>query len=264
MDIEGETYDTTDDFKVICAGTNDSESKISRKIQSNSLEDTSTLENVSNSSSIFESSFKNSNCTMELDNNLICKIMQNKQVHEATELSIENEIEMRTDKCYETKKILEKIMCTTTNSIDISEAITSQDNSPSTANDIAANESYILHTDQNKIKRSISKGQVHPDSGISMEKSDDCSDEDSSKRQKLNKSTSDTDIGNDTVTFQRMKSKVKQRNYRKRRNVMSDNEDNYDNVLFNETTRESSILDADEGDYLFCYASYNFEIILDF
>ncbi|XP_012219313.1 DDB1- and CUL4-associated factor 8 [Linepithema humile] len=246
MDIEAKTHDINNDSEVKCVSTNDFQSKKSRKVQSNSLEDASILDNVNSSSSMFESSSKSANHTMELDNNSTCKTMQNEQVHEAMELSMENEIEIRTDKCYDTKEISKEIARTATNSVDTSEATTSQDNSPSTAN---INESNILHSDQNKIKRSISKGQVHPDSGISMEKSDDSSDEDSNKRQKLNKSTPDTAIGSvsdDTVTFQRMKSKVKQRNYRKRRNAMSDNEDNYENVLFNEVTREPAILDDDE------------------
>jgi len=49
----------------------------------------------------------------------------------------------------------------------------------------------------------------------------DSLDEDSSKQQKLNKSACNASAGNvndDTVTFQRNKSKVKQQNYRKRQN----------------------------------------------
>jgi len=110
-------------------------------------------------------------------------------------------------------------------------------------------EANVHHADQGKIKRSISRGQ--PRANASIEWSDDSSDEDSSKRQKLNKSAHDTEndagvenASDDTITFQRTKAKVKQRNYRKRQNVTSDNEDSSGNVLFNET-REAS--DANQG-----------------
>ncbi|KYN32840.1 DDB1- and CUL4-associated factor 8 [Trachymyrmex septentrionalis] len=97
---------------------------------------------------------------------------------------------------------------TSRNLIDLSQATTSQDNSSFLS---YTNEANILHTDQNEIKRSISKFQVQSDTSI--EKSDDCS-EVLCKRQKLNESVCNTSEENDnTVTFQTNKLLAEQQNY---------------------------------------------------
>lgn len=82
----------------------------------------------------------------------------------------------------EDKETLRKPSFDIINSITLSESSTSQDNTPTSSSDVEAGS---LFSDQNKIKRSISKGQINGDSGISMEKFGNSSDEDSSKRQKL-------------------------------------------------------------------------------
>lgn len=238
--MESKTHDNDSEVKL--SDTEDSDSEASRKVQSSSLEDPSILKNIDNFSVTFENSVKDASHVIGLDN-LTCGIMQNEQASEPMELSAENEIKITTDKCDKTNDVLKEILYATSfNSVDFSEATTSQDNSSSP---FYTNEA--LHMDQNKVKRSISKGQVHASSGMLTEKSDDSSDEDSSKRQKLNKSMCDTsaeNINDDAVTFQRNTSKVKQRNYRKRRNVTSDNEDS---ILSNEVTREATIPNTDEG-----------------
>lgn len=246
--IGSKTHYTSNDSEVKLPDTQDLEE--SRKVQSSSLEEPSISRNVDSSN---VTSVKNASHIVEFDNNLACGAMQNEQTNEAMELSVEDEVKI-TDKCEKTDDVLKEILFASSfNSVDLSEATTSQDNSPSSS---YTNEANTLHMDQNKVKRSISKGQVHAGSGTLIEKSDDSSDEDSSKRQKLNKSARNTSAGNvndDTVTFQRNKSKAKQRNYRKRRNVMSDNEDSSMNTLSNEVTREAPIPDADEGNCFLIY-----------
>ena len=71
-----------------------------------------------------------------------------------------------------------------------------------------------MHTDQNKIKRNISKCQVQTNSDTSIEKSDDSSDEVFSKRQKLNESVcNEGNLNDNTVTFQRNTLIAEQQNY---------------------------------------------------
>lgn len=252
MNCEGEAHG--DNFEVNLPGMDDSESDKSKKMPS-SLEIANISTDINSSIETFESNvIKDANNAVKFDNNFVCKAMQNKQIHEPVELFMEGDIEMTTDKCDKTN-MLQDIFCKTINSVDTLVATTSQENSSSSSH---ADEPNLLHTDHAKAKRSISKGQVHINSNASVEKSDDSSDEDSSKRQKLNKSVDDIgteNVSDDTVTFQKTKSKVKQRNYRKRRNITSDNEDSSGNTLSNEATREASILDTDEGDYLFSYVS---------
>lgn len=251
MDCEGEAHG--DKFEVNLPGMDDSASDKSRKTPTSSLEIASISTDINSSIETLESNvIKDANKEMKFDNNFVCKAMQSEQMHEPVELFMEGDIEMTTDKCDQTN-MLQDIFCKTINSVDALEATTSQENSSSSSH---ADEPNVLQTDHAKAKRSISKGQAHINSNASMEKSDDSSDEDSSKRQKLNKSVDDIDaenVSDDTVTFQKTKSKVKQRNYRKRRNITSDNEDSSGNTLSNEATREPSILDTDEGDYLVSY-----------
>lgn len=246
MDCEREAHG--DNFEVNLPGMDDSGTDKSRKMPTSSLEIAS-ISDINSSIETFESNvIKDANNAMTFDNNFICEAMQSEQVHKPVELFMEGDAEMTTDKCNKTS-MLKDIFCKTINSVDTLEATTSQENSSSSH----ADEPNVLQTDQAKAKRNISKGQVHINSNVSMEKSDDSSDEDLSKRQKLNKSVDNIDtenISDDTVTFQKTKSKVKQRNYRKRRNIMSDNEDSSGNTLSNEATREAPILDIDEGDYL--------------
>ncbi|XP_011162164.1 DDB1- and CUL4-associated factor 8 isoform X2 [Solenopsis invicta] len=246
MDSESKTHDASDDIEMKLSDTKNSDSEESRKVQLSSSEDPSVLKNADNSNVTSGSSvtLKDTSHVIELDDNLACGTMQSEQVNEPMELSTEDEVKITTDK-YETHDVLKEISNVTSfNTVDLSEATTSQDNSPSSS---YTNEANALHSDQNKVKRSISKGQGHIGSGTSLDKSDDSSDEDSSKRQKLNRSILNISTGNDdTVTFQKNKSKAKQRNYRKRRNITSDNEDSSGNILSNETTREATIPDADE------------------
>ncbi|XP_018398344.1 PREDICTED: DDB1- and CUL4-associated factor 8-like isoform X2 [Cyphomyrmex costatus] len=250
MDSENKIHDVDNDSEMKFPDTKDSEE--SGKVQSNSLEDSSISRNIDCSSVTSESSvtLKDTSHIVGFDNNLACETMKNGQANKPMELSAEDEIKITTDvitKCDKTNDVLKEILYSTNfNSVDLSKATTSQDNSlPSSS---STNEANTLHTDQNKVKRSISKGQVG--SGTSIEKSDDSSDEDSSKRQKLNKSACNASAGNvndDIVMFQRNKSKVKLRKYRRRRNITSDNEDSSNNTLSNEATREAFIPDTDEG-----------------
>lgn len=245
MDCEGEAHG--DNFEVNLPDMDDSASDKSRKTPTSSLEIASISTDINSSIETLESNvIKDANKETKFDNNFVCKAMESEQMHEPVELFMAGDIEMTTDKCDQTN-MLQDIFCKTINSVDALEATTSQENSSSSS---PADEPNILQTDHAKAKRSISKDQVHINSNASMEKSDDSSDEDSSKRQKLNKSVDDIDaenVSDDTVTFQKTKSKVKQRNYRKRRNITSDNEDSSGNTLSNEATREPSILDTDEG-----------------
>ncbi|XP_012540520.1 DDB1- and CUL4-associated factor 8 isoform X2 [Monomorium pharaonis] len=252
MDPESKPNNISNDTEIRLSDTKDSKEdseEQSRKVQSNSPEDPNVSRNVDSSSSVTSRSgvtLKDASHVIELDDNIICGAMQNEQqqASEPMELSTENEI--KTNKCDKTNNVLKEILyATSCNSIDL-EATTSQDNSPSSS---CINEPNTLHS-ENKIKRSISKGQGHTGSGTSLDRTDDSSDEDSSKRLKLNKNARDAsnakNVNDDTVTFQRNKSKAKQRNYRKRRNVMSDNEDSSGNTLSNEAMREAGILDVDE------------------
>ncbi|XP_025074066.1 DDB1- and CUL4-associated factor 8 isoform X2 [Pogonomyrmex barbatus] len=241
MDFDSKIYDTSNNSKIKLPDVKDLNNEEHGKIQS--LEGP---KNVDNSSVISEGSviLKNTN-HMESNNDFACGIIQSERADESMDLSIEDEIKIINDKCDKTNDMLKKTVCTTINSVDVLEATTSQDNSPSSY----SNETNASHVDQNKVKRSISKGQVHVGSGTSLalERSDDSSDEDSSKRQKLNKSASAGNVSDDAVMFQRNKSKTKQRNYRKRRNIISDNEDSSTNTLSNDATREASVTDANEG-----------------
>jgi len=243
--MESKTYGTSNNSEEL-SGTKNLDNEASRTVQSSS---SSILRNVDNSSVTSENiTLKDTSYIVGFDNNLACGTIQN----EAMELSTEDKIKI-TDKC-ETNDVLKEILYVTSFNSDLSEATTSQDNSPSFS---CVNEVNTLHTDQNKVKRSISKDQVHASSGTLIEKSDNSSDEDLSKRQKLNKSvrsTSSGDVNDDAMIFQRNKSKARQRNYRKRRNITSDNEDSSGNTLSNEVTREAFIPDTDEGNYFLCYA----------
>ncbi|XP_029677296.1 DDB1- and CUL4-associated factor 8-like [Formica exsecta] len=243
MDFEGEAHG--EKFEVNFSGMDDSESDKSRKTQSSSLEVVSISADVNSSTDTFESKIKDASHAIKLDNNFVCETMQSEHVHESVELSIGGDVKITTDKCDKTNDTL-NIFCKTINLVDASEATTSQENSSSSFHIDVSN---VLHTDQIKAKRGISKGQVHANSNASIEKSDDSSDEDSSKRQKLNKSVDNIDaenVSDDTVTFQKTKSKVKQRNYRKRQNITSDNEDSSGNTSSSEAARENFELYTDE------------------
>jgi len=97
------------------------------------------------------------------------------------------------------------------NSINLSEVITSQDNSSFLS---CTNKASTMRTNQIKIKRS----QIQISSDTSIEElSDDNSDEVSSKRQKLTESVRNTNKENlnddNTVTFQRNTLIAEQQNY---------------------------------------------------
>lgn len=254
--MESKTYGTSNNSEEL-SDTKNLDNEASRTVQSSS---SSILRNVDSSSVTSESvTLKDTSYIVGFDNNLACGTIQNERANEPMELSTEDKIKITTDKCDKSNDVLKEILYVTSFNSDLSEATTSQDNSPSSS---CINEANIFHMDQNKVKRSISKDQVHASSGILIEKSDNSSDEDLSKRQKLNKSarnTSSGDVNDDAMIFQRNKSKARQRNYRKRRNITSDNEDSSGNTLSNEVTREASITDTDEGNYffvthkIFCY-----------
>lgn len=138
--------------------------------------------------------------------------VENKGTQELVESSAKNKCDVvDTKNIFEqidNKETLREASFSTVNSTVSSEPTTSQDNTPSSSND---NESSLLSNDQNKSKQSISKGQANGDSGISMEKSSSSSDEDSSKRQKLNESVSHKSKSDDenVPKFYKLKSKVK-------------------------------------------------------
>ncbi|XP_011882141.1 PREDICTED: DDB1- and CUL4-associated factor 8 isoform X2 [Vollenhovia emeryi] len=243
--MESKTHEASDDCVMKPSDAKNSDGEEFRETQSSSLEHPNTLGNVDSSGVVSESGVtsKDTSHIVELHGNSACGAVQNEEASGSMELFAEDE--RMTDKCDKINDVLKEILCaSSSNSVDLPEATTSQDNSPSSSHTNEAS-----HVDQ-KVKRSISKGQTRAGSGMSVERSDESSDEDSSKRQKLNKSTCKTSAGNandDPVTFQKSKSKAKQRSYRKRRNVMSDNEDSSGNTLSNEVTREAPIPDADEG-----------------
>ncbi|KAG5328906.1 DCAF8 factor, partial [Acromyrmex heyeri] len=106
-----------------------------------------------------------------------------------------------------------------------SEVTTSQDNNSFLS---CINEASILYTNQNKIKRSISKSQIQTSSDT-MEKSDKVS----SKRQKLNESVCNTSEGNlndNIVTFQRNTLTEEQQNYINLINELAENKSSNTNL----------------------------------
>lgn len=101
----------------------------------------------------------------------------------------------------------------------ISEPTTSQDNTPTSSNETECSASP---SDHSKDGKKTSKGKVNGDSGISMERSSNSSDEDSARKQKSKESTSSKSkpehesTAENTPKFHKLKSKVKKRNYRKK------------------------------------------------
>ncbi|XP_018351643.1 PREDICTED: LOW QUALITY PROTEIN: DDB1- and CUL4-associated factor 8-like [Trachymyrmex septentrionalis] len=99
---------------------------------------------------------------------------------------------------------------TSRNLVDLSQVATAQDNSSFL---FCTDDASRLHTEHNKIKRSISKCQAQTSSDTSIEKSDDSS-EVLSKRQKLNESVCNTSAESDnTVPFKKSTLIVEQQNY---------------------------------------------------
>lgn len=252
--MESKTHDATStDSEMKVSDTKDSDGEESRKAQSSPLQDPSILKNVDSVAAGSSVTLEDTSHIIDVANTLACGTVQTERANEPMELSAEDEIKITTANGDKTNDVLKEILYTSFHSVDFAEATTSQDNSPSSSytNKIL---NAVCPVDQSKVKRSISKGQVPASSAMSIEKSDDSSDEDSSKRQKLNKSARNASAGNindDAMTFQRNKSKAKQRNYRKRRNITSDNEDSSENTLSNEVTREASIPDTAEGTHFF-------------
>lgn len=248
MDSESKTHDVSNDTEGNLSDVCDSESNKSTKIPSDSLKVLNVVQDVNSPSSWCENSTttKDVGSIAKPSDNVVHETMQNEQVHEPMKFPPQDNypgIDTHTDECDKNNEMLEEALFTTVNSIDASEATTSQDNSPSSSH---AKEPNMLHADQSKVKR-----------GTSMESSGVNLDEDSSKRQKLNDSAHDEEnLMDDVVTFQKTNLKARQRNYRKRRNAASDNEDSSRATVHNETVREASILDADEG-FLSSYIFYN-------
>lgn len=266
MDSISQVCDIDDNMKVKLSSADNFANNESRKIQQCSSKFSSTLANVNSSDITFENSadLEGTSCMTPFQNNLVCEKTEPhsdtfltehmngiyESIRENMEVLEEDMIKVD-EKCDTTDETL-KQEASCINPVNVSEVVTSQDCTgecwwlcASSSHDNEPN----LHM-ESKIKRSISKGQSYANSGISMERSDASSDEDSNKRQKLNKSVHATSSGNmsdDVIMFQRTKSKIKQRNYRKRRNIASDNEDSSGNTLSNETTSEASMFDTGEG-----------------
>ncbi|XP_051161175.1 DDB1- and CUL4-associated factor 8 isoform X2 [Leptopilina boulardi] len=104
---------------------------------------------------------------------------------------------------------------------------TEQDNSESTNHETVNSSS----PEQSTTKRNKSKvlGKINGDSGISMEKSDESSDEDSSKRQKLSETQIDSEVAEcsaskSDISFRKLKFDVRKRYYRNKNNTEPDDE----------------------------------------
>ncbi|XP_012059605.1 PREDICTED: DDB1- and CUL4-associated factor 8 [Atta cephalotes] len=219
MNRESKVSDDTSNYSEIKTfpNTKNSDSEEFRKVQSNSLTDSHISKNINNYDITSESNvtLNKTSHIIEFDNNIVCETVQNQQVNESVEqanepVELSAEIKITTNKCDKTNYMLkEKFYSTNLNLVDLSQATTSQDSFLS-----CTNEESILHTDQNKIKRNISKCQVQTNSDTSIEKSDDSSDEVLSKRQKLNESVcNEGNLNDNTVTFQRNTLIAEQQNY---------------------------------------------------
>jgi len=189
MNCESKVPDDTSNSETKAfPNTKNSDSEEFRKVQSNSLTDSHISKNINNYDITSESNvtLNKTSHIIEFDNNIVCETVQNEQVNESVEqanepVELSAEIKITTNKCDKTNYMLkEKFYSTNLNLVDLSQATISQDSFLS-----CTNEASILHTDQNKIKRNISKCQVQTNSDTSIEKSDDSSDEVLSKRQKL-------------------------------------------------------------------------------
>ncbi|KAG5346848.1 DCAF8 factor, partial [Acromyrmex charruanus] len=212
MNFESKVPDDTSNFFEVetFSNTENSDSEEFRKVQSSSLTDSHISKNVNNYDVTSESNatLNKTSHIVEFNNNIACETVQNEQANKPVELSAE--IKITTNKCDKTNYMLkEKFYSTNLNLVDLSQATISQDNSSFLS---CTNEANILHT---KNKRS-SKCQVQINSDTSIEKSDDSSDEVLSKRQKLNENVCNTSEGNlndNTVTFQRNTLIAEQQNY---------------------------------------------------
>ncbi|KYN30612.1 DDB1- and CUL4-associated factor 8 [Trachymyrmex septentrionalis] len=215
MNFKNEVPDDTSHYsEKTFPNTRNSDSEEFRTVQLSLLTHSHISKNVNNYDvSSGSNVILNKTHIVEFDNNIACEIVQNEPANKSVELSAEIMI-IGTNNCDKTNYMLkEKFYPTSFNLVDLSQATTSQDNSSFLS---CTNEASILHTKQNKIKRSISKCQVQISSDTSIEKSDDSSDEILSKRQKLNESVFNTNEGNvnvNTVTFQRNTLIAEQRNY---------------------------------------------------
>ncbi|XP_012258390.2 DDB1- and CUL4-associated factor 8 isoform X2 [Athalia rosae] len=102
-------------------------------------------------------------------------------------------------------------------------------------------------TKSGKSKRGISEGQVGDHSKISMEESKSSLDADSSKRQKTEETANGSldAVNEDQVPlkFHKLKSKVRNRNYRGKQNLPDEATDNSDEIVASESTGE----DMDTG-----------------
>lgn len=205
MNFESKIADDTSNYSKVKTfpNTKNSDNEEFRKVQSNSLKDLNISKNGNNYSVTSESNVTSKTShIVEFNNNIVCETIQNEQANKPIELSAKNKI--TTNKCDKTNYMLKEIFYSTSlNLVDLSEATISQDNNSFLS---CTDEASILHTNQDKIKRSISKNQVQTNSDTLIEKLDDSSDEVSNKRQKLNESECNTSAGNlndNTVTFQR-------------------------------------------------------------
>ncbi|XP_014470208.1 PREDICTED: DDB1- and CUL4-associated factor 8-like [Dinoponera quadriceps] len=229
MDSKSNTHSISNDSEGNLSDIDDAESNQSDNMQSSS----SKTEDVNSPGSKCENitTIKDVSPAAGQSNNVVRKTMQSEPMKLPLQDNYQG-IDAHTDEC--DKNMLEEVSLTTFNAVDASEPSTSRDDSPSSYH---TKEPNALHADQNKVKRSTS-----------MENLGDNSDEDASKRQKLNDSANSEEnaIDDTLVTFQKTNLKVRLRNYRKKRNVASDNGDSSRATVHNETVREASILDGDE------------------
>ncbi|XP_046140890.1 DDB1- and CUL4-associated factor 8-like [Osmia bicornis bicornis] len=238
------------DYHKVCEEVYDTEPSTSKEDTVNSLQNIA-LEEMNNISKGNEVEINELKMEVETLEAVDQTQAESKVIQEVIEPSIDDKCDVNTKDIFgptEDKETVIETSFSIVNSNVSSEPTTSQDNTPSSSNDIESSGSPS--NDQNKIKRSISKGQVNGDSGISMEKSGNSSDEDSSKRQKLNetvssKSKSDDENVDNVPKFHKLKSKVKKRNYRSKRppageNADSCNEGSTEDVEMRQETEEST------------------------
>ncbi|XP_043474764.1 DDB1- and CUL4-associated factor 8-like isoform X1 [Leptopilina heterotoma] len=102
-------------------------------------------------------------------------------------------------------------------------------NSKNEEDNLESEAASFSSSEQSTTKRNKSKGKISGDSGISMEKTDESSDEDSSKRQKLSESQFDSEVGECSaskcdISFPKLKSSVRKRYYRNKNSSEADEE----------------------------------------
>ena len=137
---------------------------------------------------------------IETENNVIQQFLEPLVDNECDILNEQNTAELNKN-----KNTLSEASFASGSSIELSESTTSQDNTPSSSNDVGADS----FSDASKVGGSSSKGETNDDAGISTMESGHCS-----KERSPNKSKSEDDCVGNASKFRKLKSKVKERNYR--------------------------------------------------